>query len=131
MLPDATLLIKGADALLGPVLMKSQQASFRLNSFRNERKLDYAPAFESIVAFGQLILAEYELLQHSEPGEPAKPKLNKVHEGEEEGQPKGGRGSRGRPGGMYRESEKVLQGGPPSTAHSWPDKARLSKKAYV
>ena len=43
MLPDATLLIKGADSLLGPVLTKSQQSVFRLNSFRNERKLDYAP----------------------------------------------------------------------------------------
>ncbi|CAE7381446.1 unnamed protein product [Symbiodinium pilosum] len=95
MLPDATLLIKGADALLGPVLTKSQQASFRLNSFRNERKLDYAPAFESIVAFGQLILAEYELLQHSEPGEPKKPKINKVQENDEEGQPKGGKGKQG------------------------------------
>ena len=92
MLPDATLLIKGADALLGPVLTKSQQASFRLNSFRNERKLDYAPAFDSIVAFGQLILAEYELLQHSEPGEPRKPKVNKVLEGEDEQPPKGGKG---------------------------------------
>ena len=95
MLPDATLLIKGADALLGPVLTKSQQASFRLNSFRNERKLDYAPAFESIVAFGQLILAEYELLQHSEPGELKKPKLNKVQENEEETQPKGSKGKQG------------------------------------
>ena len=95
MLPDATLLIKGADALLGPVLTKSPQASFRLNSFRNERKLDYAPAFDSIVAFGQLILAEYELLQHSEPGEPKKPKVNKVVEGEEESQ-KGARVSPGR-----------------------------------
>ena len=92
MLPDATLLIKGADALLGPVLTKSQQASFRLNSFRNERKLDYAPAFDSIVAFGQLILAEYELLQHSEPGEPRKPKINKAVEGEDEQPPKGGKG---------------------------------------
>ena len=88
MLPDATLLIKGADSLLGPVLTKSQQASFRLNSFRNEKKLDYAPAFDAIVAFGQLILAEYELLQHSEPGEPKKPKLNKVQEGEDGGNPK-------------------------------------------
>ncbi|CAE7637199.1 GIP, partial [Symbiodinium pilosum] len=66
MLPDATLLIKGADSLMGPVLTRSQQSVFRLNSFRNERKLDYMPTFDSIVAFGQLILAEYELLQHSE-----------------------------------------------------------------
>ena len=104
MLPDATLLIKGADSLLGPVLTKSQQASFRLNSFRNEKKLDYAPAFDSIVAFGQLILAEYELLQHSEPGEPKKPKVNKLQEGEEEGQPKGGKGKTGKGGSSSQSS---------------------------
>ena len=84
MLPDATLLIKGADSLMGQVLTKSQQSVFRLNSFRNERKLDYMPNFESIVAFGQLILAEYELLQHSEPTEPRKPRVNKAQEGEED-----------------------------------------------
>ena len=95
MLPDATLLIKGADSLMGQVLTKSQQSVFRLNSFRNERKLDYMPNFESIVAFGQLILAEYELLQHSEPSEPRKPKINKMQEGEEEPQPKGGKGKQG------------------------------------
>ena len=95
MLPDATLLIKGADSLLGPVLTRSQQSVFRLNYFRNERKLDYAPTYEAIVAFGQLILAEYELLQHSEPAEPKKPKVNKAIEAEEEGQPKGGKGKQG------------------------------------
>ena len=101
MLPDATLLIKGADSLLGPVLTKSQQSVFRLNSFRNERKLDYAPTYEAIVAFGQLILAEYELLQHSEPAEPKKPRINKAIEADEEGQPKGGKGKQGqgKPGG--------------------------------
>ena len=92
MLPDATLLIKGADSLMGQVLTRSQQSVFRLNSFRNERKLDYMPNFESIVAFGQLILAEYELLQHSEPSEPRKPKINKTVEGDEDTPPKGGKG---------------------------------------
>ena len=95
MLPDATLLIKGADALLGPVLTKSQQSVFRLNSFRNERKLDYAPTYEAIVAFGQLILAEYELLQHSEPAEPKRPRVNRVHDGDDDSQPKGGKGKQG------------------------------------
>ena len=104
MLPDATLLIKGADSLLGPVLTKSQQASFRLNSFRNEKKLDYAPAFDAIVAFGQLILAEYELLQHSEPGEPKKPKLSKAQEGEDPGNPKGGKGKTSKGGSSSEHS---------------------------
>ena len=100
MLPDATLLIKGADSLLGPVLTKSQQSVFRLNSFRNERKLDYAPTYEAIVAFGQLILAEYALLLHSEPAELKKPRVNKVQEGDDDSQPKGGKGKQGqgRPG---------------------------------
>ena len=96
MLPDATLLIKGADSLMGTVLTRSQQSVFRLNSFRNERKLDYMPTFESIVAFGQLILAEYELLQHSEPSEPKKPKVNKLQEGGEDPPPKGGKGKQGK-----------------------------------
>ena len=104
MLPDATLLIKGADSLLGPVLTKSQQSLFRLNTFRNERKLDYAPTFESIVAFGQLILAEYELLQHSEPAEPRKPKLNKVQDAEEDPQHKGGKGKHGKGGASSEPS---------------------------
>ena len=95
MLPDTTLLIKGADSLMGQVLTRSQQSVFRLNSFRNERKLDYMPTFDSIVAFGQLILAEYELLQHSEPTEPKKPKVNRLQEGEEDAQPKGGKGKQG------------------------------------
>ena len=99
MLPDATLLIKGADALMGQVLTKSQQSVFRLNSFRNERKLDYMPNFDSIVAFGQLILAEYELLQHSEPNEPRKPRIIKVQEAEEDLQPKGGKGKQEKGGG--------------------------------
>ncbi len=99
MLPDATLLIKGADSLMRPVLTKSQQSVFRLNSFRNERKLDYMPTFESIVAFGQLILAEYELLQPCEPSEPKRPKVNKLQEGEEEPTPKGGKGRQGKAGG--------------------------------
>ena len=122
MLPDATLLIKGADALLGPVLTKSQQASFRLNSFRNERKLDYAPAFDSIVAFGQLILAEYELLQHSEPGEPKKPKVNKVVEGEEEGQPKGGKGKSGKTSVSDSGNGKGVKGGGNNPADPPPNK---------
>ena len=107
MLPDATLLIKGADSLMGQVLTKSQQSVFRLNSFRNERKLDYMPTFESIVAFGQLILAEYELLQHSEPSEPKKPKVNKLQEGEEEAPPKGGKGKLRRGG----NSSEIPHGG--------------------
>ena len=110
MLPDATLLIKGADSLLGQVLTKSQQSLFRLNSFRNERKLDYAPTFESIVAFGQLILAEYELLQHSEPAENRKPKLNKVQEGEEDTAPKGGKGKHGK-GAAQSDSGRGSKGG--------------------
>ena len=105
MLPDATLLIKGADSLMGPVLTKSQQSVFRLNSFRNERKLDYMPTFESIVAFGQLILAEYELLQHSEPSEPKRPKVNKLQEGEEEPTPKGGKGRQGKASGRSGSKE--------------------------
>ena len=112
MLPDATLLIKGADSLLGPVLTKSQQASFRLNSFRNERKLDYAPAFDSIVAFGQLILAEYELLQHSEPTEPKKPRVNRIQDGEEDSPPKGGKGKQnhGKQGGAEPGGGKGTKG---------------------
>ena len=112
MLPDATLLIKGADSLLGPVLTKSQQASFRLNSFRNERKLDYAPAFDSIVAFGQLILAEYELLQHSEPTEPKKPRVNRIQDGEEDPPPKGGKGKQnhGKQGGAEPGGGKGTKG---------------------
>ena len=122
MLPDATLLIKGADALLGPVLTKSQQASFRLNSFRNERKLDYAPAFDSIVAFGQLILAEYELLQHSEPGEPKRPKINKAVEGEEEGPPKGGKGKQGKGPGADLGNGKGAKGSSASSTDPPPNK---------
>ena len=99
MLPDALLLIKGADALMGQVLTKSLQSVFRLNSFRNERKLDYMPNFDSIGAFGQLILAEYELLQHSEPNEPRKPKVNKAQEMEADPQPKGAKGKHGKGGG--------------------------------
>ena len=119
MLPDATLLIKGADALLGPVLTKSQQASFRLNSFRNERKLDYAPAFDSI-------LAEYELLQQSDPGEAKEPKINKVQEGEEEGQPKGGKGKRGKTGGSDSSAGK---GAKASSSGSTDDPANKAGKA--
>ena len=111
MLPDATLLIKGADSLMGQVLSKSQQSIFRLNSFRNERKLDYMPNFESIVAFGQLILAEYELLQHSEPSEPRKPRVNKAKGGtaSESAGGKGGKGSshQGTQGGGGREQAKT------------------------
>ena len=110
MLPDATLLIKGADSLMGPVLTRSQQSVFRLNSYRNERKLDSMPTFESIVAFGQLILAEYELLQHSEPSEPRKPKVNKLQEGEEEPPPKGGKGKQGR-GGFHSDHTSGGKGG--------------------
>ena len=115
MLPDATLLIKGADSLLGTVLNKSQQSIFRLNSFRNERKLDYSPTYEAIVAFGQLILAEYELLQHSEPTEPKKPKLNKVQEGEDDPLPKGGKGKPGK-GASSGETGKGAKGGSNSSA---------------
>ena len=121
MLPDATLLIKGADSLMGPVLTRSQQSVFRLNSFRNERKLDYMPTFDSIVAFGQLILAEYELLQHSEPSEPKKPKLNKLQEGEDGPQPKGGKGKHGR-GGNPSDSDRGGKGGSGNQASSSSDK---------
>ena len=120
MLPDATLLIKGADSLMGQVLTKSQQSVFRLNSFRNERKLDYMPTFESIVAFGQLILAEYELLQHSEPSEPKKPKVNKLQEGDEEAPPKGGKGKHGKGGGSsdFSQGGKNNPGGHASSSSS-------------
>ena len=118
MLPDATLLIKGADSLMGQVLTKSQQSVFRLNSFRNERKLDYMPNFESIVAFGQLILAEYELLQHSEPSEPRKPKINKAVEGDEDIPQKGGKGKQ--PKGGMSSDQGGSKGGKGSSSHSAP-----------
>ena len=67
------------------------------------------------MAFGQLILAEYELLQHSEPAEPEKPKLNRVQEGDDEGTPKGGKGKYGK-GAPSSETGKGSKGGSPPNA---------------
>ena len=63
--PDATLLIKGLDALSSALLAKHPTVHFRVASFREKLGVDYSPTSETATQLAEMLQAEFELLLHS------------------------------------------------------------------
>ena len=63
--PDATLLIKGLDALSSALLTKHPTVHFRVASFREKLGVDYSPTSETATQLAEMLQAEFELLLHS------------------------------------------------------------------
>ena len=61
-LPDATILCKSLGVIVAEVLSTAPQASFRLNSFRLQSRLDVMPTSENLEQYYQMLLAEMETL---------------------------------------------------------------------
>ena len=61
-LPDATILCKSLGVIVAEVLSTAPQASFRLNSFRLQSRLDVMPTTENLEQYYQMLLAEMETL---------------------------------------------------------------------
>ena len=63
--PDATLLIKGLDALSSALLAKHPTVHFRVASFREKLGVDYSPTSETATQLAEMLQAEFELQLHS------------------------------------------------------------------
>ena len=61
-LPDASILCKALGVIASEVLLGAPQASFRLNSFRLQSRLDVMPTAGNLEQFYQMLLAEMETL---------------------------------------------------------------------
>ena len=61
-LPDASILCRALGVIVGEVLSSAPQASFRLNSFRLQSRLDVMPTAENLEQYYQMLLAEMETL---------------------------------------------------------------------
>ena len=57
-LPDASILCRALGVIVGEVLSSAPQASFRLNSFRLQSRLDVMPTAENLEQYYQMLLAE-------------------------------------------------------------------------
>ena len=75
-LPDATILCKSLGVIVAEVLSTAPQASFRLNSFRLQSRLDVMPTPENLEQYYQMLLAEMETLSlNPENSGPANPSV--------------------------------------------------------
>ena len=75
-LPDATILCKSLGVIVAEVLSTAPQASFRLNSFRLQSRLDVMPTSENLEQYYQMLLAEMETLSlNPENSGPANPSV--------------------------------------------------------
>ena len=75
-LPDASILCKALGVIASEVLLGAPQASFRLNSFRLQSRLDVMPTAGNLEQFYQMLLAEMETLAlNPEGGNPQQPSV--------------------------------------------------------
>ena len=66
-IPDATLLIGGLDQLTQPVISQYSEVQFRIQTFRHHQMVDHIPTQEKAASLGQMLQAELQILEHSNP----------------------------------------------------------------
>ena len=94
-LPDASILCKALGVIASEVLLGAPQASFRLNSFRLQSRLDVLPTAGNLEQFYQMLLAEMETLALCPEGGSMSlttPTIKSLQQ--PQGQPGGGKGER-------------------------------------
>ena len=84
-LPDPSLRLNGVDSIGRSILIGLQGTSFRVQTWREQNKVDYMPTHEKVDQLTQLLIAELELASFHAPTEgkaqpPKKPRVNKLQE---------------------------------------------------
>ena len=80
-LPDPSLQLAGVDKIMQGVLATVPQVAFRMNIFREQKRLDYQPSQVGVDELAQLLIGELELITLHAPGTqrpPKQPRLNKA-----------------------------------------------------
>ncbi|CAE7205329.1 GIP [Symbiodinium sp. CCMP2592] len=60
--PDASLLLKGLDALSAPLLGQHYELRFRVSSARQQLQLDHIPSEAGVLEFARVLQSEFEVL---------------------------------------------------------------------
>ena len=61
-LPDPSILCRALAGIVSEVLGQAPQASFRVNSFRLQSRLDVLPTMDNVESYFQMLMAEMETL---------------------------------------------------------------------
>ena len=138
-LPDPSLRLNGVDAIGKTVLLALQGTSFRVQTWREQNKVDYLPTHEKVDQLVQLLIAELELtsshapVETPQPKAPKNPKLARVEDPQPtegapqgtpvpksspKGQPKGGKEGKGGKGKTPKGSGKSEDSVPPPSSQS-------------
>ena len=85
-LPDPSLQLAGVDKIMQGILATIPQVAFRMNIFREQKRLDYQPSQEGVNELAQLLVGELELVTLHAPDTqrpPKQPRLAKTSAEEE------------------------------------------------
>ena len=98
-IPDASLMLKGPDALSEQLLKRYPHVNFRCNQARNSLQLDHYPTLPAVQEYAKILQSEFDMVAiagSASEGGPKKPKLAAAQQQQQDSNK--GKGKDGKPG---------------------------------